>query len=51
MKSSPPAESSAPETEETGLPLFRTWNSVYLLVLGTFALWVALLIVLTEIFS
>jgi hypothetical protein len=49
----PPAatESSARETEETGLPFFRSWKSVYLFVLGSFVLWVALLIVLTKFFS
>jgi hypothetical protein len=40
-----------PETEKTGLPVFRTWKGVYLLVVGSFVLWVALLIVLTKMFS
>jgi hypothetical protein len=39
------------ETEETGLPLFHSWKSVYLFVLGSFVFWVALLIALTNIFS
>jgi len=49
----PPAatESSARETEETGLPFFRSWTSVYLFVLGSFVFWVALLIALTKFFS
>ncbi len=38
-------------TEESGLPFFRTWRSVYYLVLASFVLWVALRIALTEIFS
>jgi hypothetical protein len=49
----PPAatEPSARETEETGLPIFRSWKSVYLFVLGSFILWVGLLVALTEIFA
>jgi hypothetical protein len=49
----PPAtkEPAARETEETGLPFFRSWKSVYLFVLGSFFLWVTLLIALTEFFS
>ena len=39
------------ESEETGLPLLRSWKAVYLFVVGSFVLWVALLIALTEIFS
>jgi len=44
-------EPSAREVEGPGLPGLRTWKGVYLLVLGSFVLWVALLIVLTETFS
>jgi hypothetical protein len=49
----PPAatEPSTREAEETGLPFFRSWKSVYLFVLGSFILWVALLVALTEIFA
>ena len=49
----PPAdtEPSGRESEETGLPIFRSWKSVYLFVLGSFVFWVALLIALTEFFS
>jgi hypothetical protein len=49
----PPAatEPAARETEETGLPIFRSWKSVYLFVLGSFIFWVALLVALTEIFA
>ena len=36
---------------ETSLPILRTWNNVYIFVLATFALWVALLVMLTELFS
>jgi hypothetical protein len=51
MKRSAVVETSAHESEETGLPLFRTWKAVYVLVLASFALWVTLLILLTETFS
>jgi hypothetical protein len=49
----PPAatEPSTREAEETGLPFFRSWKSVYLFVLGSFIFWVALLVALTEIFA
>jgi len=33
--------------EETGLPWPRTWRPVYLLVIGSLALWVGLLTALT----
>jgi hypothetical protein len=51
MKRPAATEPSARETEETGLPLFRSWKGVYLFVLGSFVFWVALLVALTEIFS
>jgi hypothetical protein len=44
-------EPSAREAEGTGLPWPRTWKGVYLLVIGSFILWVALLIALTDYFS
>ncbi len=37
--------------EDPGLPGLHTWRAVYLFVIGTFILWVALLLVLTRIFS
>ena len=37
--------------EPPGLPGFRTWRGVYAFVLGVFALWIALLALLTEKFS
>jgi hypothetical protein len=42
-----------PESEkgETSLPFFHSWKSVYLFVLVTFAVWVALLLALTKAFS
>ncbi len=50
MKSPDPVEPRA-ESKATGLPGFRTWTKVYLFVLGSFALWVGLLIALTLTFS
>lgn len=40
-----------PADEQTGFPGLRTWPAVYAFVLGTFALWIALLILLTRAFS
>ena len=39
------------EPDETGLPWLRTWNQVYLLVIIHFAVWIALLVALTEFSS
>ena len=51
MKSAVNVESPAPEPENPGLPLLRSWKAVYLFVLASFVLWVALLIALTKLFS
>ncbi|HEX3800792.1 MAG TPA: hypothetical protein VH413_19010 [Verrucomicrobiae bacterium] len=51
MKRDPATELSARESEETGLPWPHTWKAVYLLVIGSFILWVALLIALTNFTS
>ena len=40
-----------PSDESTGLPVLRTWRSVYAFVLVIFAVWIALLIALTRAFS
>lgn len=40
-----------PSDESTGLPVLRTWRRVYAFVLGIFAVWIALLIALTKVFS
>lgn len=40
-----------PSDENTGLPGLRTWRRVYTFVLITFAVWIALLLVLTRMFS
>jgi hypothetical protein len=50
MKNSNATEPSARETEETGLPWPRTWKGVYLFVIGSFILWIALLVALTNFF-
>lgn len=51
MKPPATAETTATEAIGTGLPLLRTWPAVYLFVLATFVMWVALLIALTRMFS
>ena len=51
MKRFPAIESVEPETDETGLPWLRTWASVYMIVIIHFAVWVALLVALTNFFS
>ena len=40
-----------PEDETTGLPGLRSWQRVYLLVVGSFLLWVGLLSWLKWAFS
>ncbi|HEY3762468.1 MAG TPA: hypothetical protein VGN23_12040 [Verrucomicrobiae bacterium] len=37
--------------ELIGLPFFKTWRGVYLFVFSCFALWVLLLLALTNIYS
>jgi hypothetical protein len=49
MKRPPATEPSTRESEQTGLPWPRTWKTVYLLVIGSFILWIALLIALTNL--
>ena len=51
MKRSAATGSVDPEAHETGLPWLRTWNHVYLLVIIHFAIWIALLVALTDFFS
>ena len=51
MKRLAATEPSARETEETGLPFFRSWKNVYLFVLGSFVFWIALIVALTKMFS
>jgi hypothetical protein len=51
MKRPNKAETAAGDAQGTGLPLLHTWKGVYLFVLGSFALWVTLLIALTKMFS
>jgi hypothetical protein len=38
-------------TDDTGLPGFRTWRSVYFFVLGSFAVWIGLLMALSWMFE
>ncbi len=51
MKPDSATEPYARESSATGLPWPRTWPGVYLLVTGSFILWVVLLIALTEYFA
>jgi hypothetical protein len=51
MKPSTANESVESEADETGLPWLRTWNQVYLLVIIHFAIWILLLVGLTDCFS
>jgi hypothetical protein len=51
MKSPDATDPSARESETTGLPWPRTWPGVYLVVLASFALWIMLLVALTDIFA
>jgi len=48
MKRDIVAEPTLNETEMTGLPWPKTWRGAYLFVIGSFILWLALLIALTE---
>jgi hypothetical protein len=47
----PPAADPPAESEPPGVPGFRTWNSVYLFVIGWFVLLVALLAAFSWFFS
>jgi hypothetical protein len=44
-------EAPVPESKDTGIPGIRTWRNLYVLVFGSFVLWVAMLFALTMIFS
>ena len=46
-----PGGGVAGDNELTGLPWLDTWRGVYVLVLGTFVLWVGLLFALSVVFS
>lgn len=47
----PANTNSADDDAITGLPWMRTWRGVYLFVLGSFILWVGLLMWLCRFFS
>jgi hypothetical protein len=51
MKPPDAVEAHDDEAGNTGFPLLRSWKTVYVFVLGCFALWLALLIILTKVFS
>ena len=40
-----------PDAEAPGLPALRTWHGVYWFVLGSFLVWVGLLVALDRLFS
>ena len=42
---------STPNDAETGLPVLRSWRSVYLFVLGIFVVWIVLLTVLARMYA
>ncbi len=44
-------QQNPPGDETTGLPGLRSWRAVYLMVFGTFLLWIGLLAALTRFFS
>lgn len=48
MKNLTDDEPQVSELQATGLPWPKTWPGAYLLVLGSFILWLSLLIALTE---
>lgn len=48
--STPPCPASKEDAETTGLPWFHTWRALYLFVIGSFVVWVALLFALTVLF-
>jgi hypothetical protein len=48
MKDLSVAEPSDNENETTGLPWPKTWAGLYLFVIGSFVLWIILLLALTE---
>ena len=50
MKDTTAAEPSVSESEMTGLPWPKSWKGAYLFVIGSFILWLGLLIALTEFF-
>jgi hypothetical protein len=39
------------DDDQTDLPVFRSWTSVYTLVISAFVLWVVLLTFLSRVFS
>ncbi len=47
----PPKPDASEKGEDPGLPGLHTWRAVYLFVIGSFIVWVALLFALTSIFS
>jgi hypothetical protein len=46
-----PAEDRPRPDEDTGVPGLRTWTRVYVVVVGCFVLWIALLSTLMLVYS
>jgi hypothetical protein len=51
MKKTDATEPSARETEETGVPVFRSWRGIYIFVFAFFVLVVVLLAIFTRHFA
>ncbi len=49
MNNNTPPDQSADESQTTGLAWPKSWNGAYLCVIGTFVLWIVLLVALGEI--
>src|SRR5262249_13171590 len=48
---SPSKSPAVVDDKETGLPLLHSWPAVYFFVLGTFLLWILLLVAITRMFA
>jgi hypothetical protein len=51
MNDIPATDQPKDDIERTGLPWPPTWKGVYLFVIGSFVLWLLLLVALTESFA
>jgi len=44
-------ERATADERSTGLPVFRSWPAVYLVVVASFAIWVVILALLPRVFA
>jgi hypothetical protein len=51
MKKTDATELSARETEETGVPVFRSWRGIYIFIFAFFVLLVVLLTIFSRYFA